>query len=175
MTNIITYTKFLTALFLAAFLAFACDNPVDDGDEHHEAEGFVLTSSGVEIVRYEAGEFAFNETSEYTHDGHLRVLEGQETPLIRINFLESDGTEFTPDDDDLSLDWDITDASIVEIEQHSEDGKWNFHIRGIEEGETSIRFFLMHGDHADFESLPMPVEVEHSDEAGDNGDHDHDH
>lgn len=168
-----TYTKLLSIIILASFLAVACDNPVNNDEEHPEAEGFVLTSSGVEIVRYEGGEFAFNDNSEYTHDGQVHVPEGQETPLVRIDFLDPDGNEFSPEDDGSSLDWQIADETIAEIEQHEEDGKWRFHIRGIEEGETTIRFILMHGDHADFESLPMPVEVVHSDEDEGNSDHTH--
>jgi len=57
------------------------------------------------------------------------------------------------------LGWSVTDGSIAEVEQHSEDGKWNFHIKGKKLGTTAIEIKIMHGDHADFVSKPIPIEV----------------
>jgi hypothetical protein len=139
--------------FLAFFLAVGCgeDNPVDDDhDDHHfEAVGVVLTLSGQEIARAEGS----------TVTGQVEIDEGEDTALISIAFLLEEGGQGVPDEDHYSLSWDIGDDSKADVEQHDEDGKWRFHIHGEGAGSTTIAFKIMHDDHADFVSAPIPVVV----------------
>ncbi len=140
-------------LFALSLIVLVCNkNPVDhDHDDNHaEAVGLVITQSGAEIVRYENGVVT----------GKITVKAGEETPLLSVQFInEHDGDLFTPDGDHHTLGWTMADELIAELEQHNEDGKWKFHIHGKTTGNTTIEIKIMHEDHADFVSLPIPVEV----------------
>ena len=130
-------------------------NPVKDDDtdhDHAEAVGCVVSSSGVELARYEKGVVT----------GTLGVKAGEETALLTIRFIASDGDLFQPDGDHYSLDWELAALDIAEIEQHEEDGKWSFHLVGKKAGATDITLKILHGDHADFVAKPIPVQVTES-------------
>ncbi len=152
----------LLPLFALLFLSSHCskdDNPVDDSDTDHghaEAVGFVLSSSGIDLIRYEKGVIA----------GELEVEEGELTPLLTINFIAEDGDLFQPDGEHFKLNWEVDNTDIADVVQHEEDGKWRFHIQGKQAGETTIIFEILHGDHADFVSLPIPVHVHEHDDQG---------
>ena len=139
------------------------DNPVDHGEEDHaEAVGLIIRSSGEELVRYENGEV----------DGVIEVGHERETPLLTVRFIAEDGDLFVPDaDEGFSLGWEIGDEEIAEVEHHEEDGPWAFHIAGLEEGETTLVLKLNHGGHADFVSKEIEIHVE---EGGPGEEHDHD-
>ena len=85
-----------TASSLLALLLFAgCgddDNPVDPHawDDHAEAFGLVILSSGEELVRQESGKV----------EGEIEVGHGLETPLLTVRFLAEDGDRFVPDPDE---------------------------------------------------------------------------
>ena len=137
-----------TALFVAS-----CgddDNPVDSHDEEHaEAFGVVVLNSGEEIARDEAGKVT----------GEIDVGVERETALLTLRFIAEDGDLFVPDEDENSLDWEIADEAIAEVEHHEEDGAWAFHIVGHAAGETTIRIKITHDDHADFVSRPIDIHV----------------
>ena len=143
----------LSLALLALVLVFAgCDgNPVkSDEHDHAEAVGLVITQSGAEIARYEQGAVT----------GKITVKANEETPLLSVKFIdEHDGDLFVPEEDHYSLAWTIADLSIAEVEQHAEDGKWKFHIKGKAAGTTTIEIKILHDDHADFVSLPITIEV----------------
>ena len=140
-------TTFVVALFLL-FQACSSSTSVEE-EEHADAEGLTLTVNGVEIVRVEEG----------AATGEITVEAGEETALITLRFLDHDGDEFQPTDEEFALDVAIGDESIAEFEQHDEDGKWAFHIHGEAAGSTEATFSLLHGDHADFESAPVTITV----------------
>lgn len=145
----------LTVAVLALSLIMGCSNdsnPVKDDDtdhDHAEAVGCVISSSGVELARYEEGAVT----------GSLNVKVGETTPLLSISFIAEDGDIFQPEDDAYSLAWEVADADLAKIIQHDEDGKWLFHLSGIATGNTEITFKVLHGDHADFVAKPIPVQV----------------
>ena len=141
---------------VCALLSSGCgddDNPVkDDHDgEHAEAVGFVLRTSGVELVRYENGEVG----------GNIEVGVGRETALLSLRFIDEEGDLFAPESDDgFSLDWEIADETIAEVEQHQEDGAWAFHLIGLVTGRASLIIKLNHEGHADFVSKAIEIVVE---------------
>ena len=148
--------KSISALSIFALILFVAscgddDNPVDsEHEEHAEAVGLIIRDSGTEIVRVESGQVT----------GEIDVGHGKETALLSVRFIAEDGDLFTPDeDDDYALDWEIADESIAEVEHHAEDGAWAFHIIGLEEGETTIRIKINHGEHADFVSPEIEIHV----------------
>ncbi|MXW80025.1 MAG: hypothetical protein F4Z57_13775 [Gemmatimonadetes bacterium] len=161
--NMSALSIFALALFMAS-----CgddDNPVDPDhhDDHAEAIGLIVRDSGAEIIRVESGAVT----------GEIEVGHGKETALLSVRFIAEDGDLFTPDeDDDYSLGWEIADESIAEVEQHDEDGAWAFHIIGLEEGETTIRLKINHGDHADFVSPEIEIHVSEDGPGEEHGEHD---
>jgi hypothetical protein len=147
-------TTFVATLAVGLLLS-GCNNPAssdDDHGEHEHAEGAVLKMNGAEIVRIENGQ---------VQSGQIEVDEGEETPLVTIYFLSEDGDEFQPDDPEYSLRWDKIDEAIAEVEQHDEDGKWEFHIHGLSSGNTTVRFRLWHEseNHSDFDTPEIDVIV----------------
>ena len=157
----------LSIFALALFMA-SCgddDNPVDPDhhDEHAEAIGLIVRDSGTEIVRVESGDVT----------GEIEVGHGKETALLSVRFIAEDGDLFTPDEDeDYALGWEIADESIAEVDQHAEDGAWNFHILGLEEGETTIRIKINHEGHVDFVSPEIEIHVSEGGPGEDHEEHD---
>lgn len=151
MKNFIKWT-FVGGLCL--FLSLQCnnDNPVDEHEhgEHAEAVGLVIFANNSEWVRYQNGVVT----------GKITVRVGQETPLLSIQFInEHDGKLFTPEGDHHALAWTIADKAIADVRQNPGDNKWAIYVIGKTVGNTSIEIKIMHGDHADFVSLPIPIEV----------------
>lgn len=149
------FTNFSTNTLLFALIAglvtlSACNNPASSEEEEHPAPvGAVLKMNGDEIAR--------SDQSGVT--GQIEVNAGEETTLISIFFLDDDGNEFQPDDPELSLNWRDIDTAIADVEQHTEDGKWAFHIHGEAQGNTSVVFQLFHDGHSDFDTKSIPVVV----------------
>lgn len=143
----------ITALL---FTAVSCTNPVgsdehDDHDhnEHEEPVGVILNMNGVEIARYDANGIS----------GAIEVNSGEETTLITAWFMAEDGDLFQPGEPEYSLSWKDVDTSIATVEQHDEDGKWSFHVRGEAQGSTSVVVQLFHEGHSDFDTQPIPITV----------------
>ena len=98
---------------------------------------------------------------------------GKETALLSVRFIAEDGDLFTPDaDDGFTLDWELADAKIAEVEYHAEDGAWAFHIIGLEEGQTTIKIKLNHEGHADFVSKEIEIHVDEGGPGEEHEDHD---
>ncbi|MEX0662416.1 MAG: hypothetical protein WD381_05975 [Balneolaceae bacterium] len=148
-------TIFATFLVAALFTLQACDTTSsDDGDDELYPFGATLFLDGVEIATQEDGAITYNEGD------HIELEVGEETGLIQIRWIDEDGNRITPEDDDYSLQWTVADESILEVEQHDEDGPWRFHLVGTAAGETTVEFELFHNDHADFTTLPFEIHVE---------------
>lgn len=122
-----------------------------------EAEGLVIIESGVRFFRYFQGEIDSNEgrVSELTAPIGL-------TPHWRIMFLDEHGDEIDPPEDpEFSFAWIIADSDILEVHQdEGDEGSFDFHLRGLQEGETTIEFGVRHEGHIDFRTQPIPVHVE---------------
>ncbi|MBO6535082.1 MAG: hypothetical protein JJ966_02590 [Balneolaceae bacterium] len=144
---------FLYSILGLAIVASACSNSTsaDDHDEHSEPEGFVLTLNGADVVTQLPGA---------TITGEFELAPGEETDLITIYFIDEDGDRFQPDEPEYSLGFEFEDSGIAEFEQHSEDGKWSFHIHAEAAGITDLRLKLMHNDHSDFTTQGIHVHVE---------------
>ena len=147
-TNLVQHISLiLIALFTLTLIG--CSNPAGNEEAHQEPFGAVLMMNGQEIARY----------NQNGVTGQIDVNAGQETTLITIYFLAEDGDRFQPEEPEFSLGWRDIDTSIANVEQHTEDGKWSFHIHGEAQGSTSIVFQLMHEGHSDFDTQAIPVSV----------------
>jgi len=153
------YNKTVLAL-LAAFTLISltsCDNPTssDEDDEHSTPFGVALILNGVEVAVQENGEVT------YADGDHLELEVGEETNLITVRWIAEDGDRFVPDTNEgYSLNWIVDNETVVEVEQHEEDGAWEFHLVGLSAGESDVQFQLFHNDHSDFTSSAFEVHVE---------------
>lgn len=126
-------------------------------EEEFEAEGLVIIESGFRFFRYFKGEIDSGE-------GRAEVLEAPigMTPHWRIMFLDENGDEIDPPDDpEFTFGWTIADPDILEVVQdEGDEGSFEFHLRGLHEGETTIVLKVEHDGHTDFSTQPIPVHVE---------------
>ncbi len=125
--------------------------------ERFEPEGLVLIDSGNRFFRYFQGQI----DASGGRVGHLKVSNGGLTPKWSIRFLDDHGDEIPPPDDpDFKFTWAIADPTVLEVVQDADDvGKFDFHLRGLKVGETTIELQVTHGDHVDFRTVPIPVRV----------------
>ena len=132
----------------------------DDGDDHTDADGFVLESNGVEVYREFEG--AITNNLNLSVNGTLD---------LSVHFLDHEGNEIEHEDEEGEeedeLSFVISDSQIVSImvEEHEEDGneeehhELGFELTGLSVGSTTFTLSLMHGDHADYTSLPISITV----------------
>lgn len=156
--NILTTfsTRIIALTFATAILLAGCNNPAGSDDDHEEHE---------EHSEPDRIEFLIDgeSTASYTHseentEGHFDLQEEEEIS-VSVEFFDEDGDEIHSEDldDEYSLDWEVADAEIAEI---NEDERWTFTIQGVNAGNTTVQFKLMHGDHPDF-STPA-IDEEHA-------------
>ena len=149
----------LIAAAAVAVILAGCgkDDPITPQEEHYEAEGLVLLDSGQRFFRYFQGRID-------SGDGRAEALEvthGEVTGKWSIRFLDRDGNEMAPPTGEgFTFTWEIADRSIVEVVQdEAEAGQFVFALRGLEDGETTIRLQISHEGHVDFTTQPIPVHV----------------
>ena len=152
------------ALAMLAIVGCGSDNPTASQEEHFEPEGLVIIESGVRFFRYFRGQI---DTNDGRH-GELEAPVGL-TAHWSIKFLDENGAEIDPPNDpDFRFTWSIADPTIVEVFQDDGDeGKFEFHLNGLKQGETTIELQVSHVDHVDFRTIPLEVHVHH--EEGEHG------
>ena len=131
---------------------FGCseDSSVEPIEEEHiETESLVIIQKSEVIVRYINGDVW----------GILQIGEGERTPLLSVKFVDPQtDTLFTPDEDEYNFEATVSDEMIATFERFRYED-WAFYIHGQAQGATDLIIRIMHGDHADFESLPIPILV----------------
>ncbi len=138
------------------FLIFGRSFGAED-QEQFEPEGLVLIDLGNRFFRYFQGQIDVSGGRV----GRLEVLNGRLTAKWRIMFLDDQGDEIDPPDDpDSRFTSTIADPSVVEIYQAPADvGKFEFQLRGLKAGETTIILEVTHNDQVNFRTVPIPVRV----------------
>ncbi len=144
----------LFALLLVVFIT-SCDDEAgitDPPEEHFEAEGLILSSSGMVVASI------FQGVTEDT----LYVPLGEMTDHMEVTFYDSDQNEIEPPaDEDKTLVWEIENTTVIDVHQHEgEEGGYELHLVGLSAGITEIEFFISHEGHNDFRSYPIPVKVQ---------------
>ena len=157
------------ALFSSLFIVSCEDDDHDHGDEHLDAEGFILeNSAGVEVYR----EFQGSQTGSIT-------LSVSDTLELTVHFLDDDGKELEheehegEEEEEGELVVSGFNSSIASVEVEGEHGDGDNHnhdeeehemaleIIGISAGSTSFKLELMHGEHADYTSSNnVPIVVQ---------------
>lgn len=148
-------TLFVGLSMTLLLTASACNPTGSEEETHSEPFGLVLLTGGTVMAEQRDGAITYPDGAT-----SIPVPAGDETPLITLRFLDEDGDRFTPDEPEYELEWSIANADVLGVHQHEDDGKWNFHLEGEQAGSTTIRFFLMHSGHSDFESLDFNVTVQ---------------
>ncbi|MBE0643635.1 MAG: hypothetical protein IH600_06110 [Bacteroidetes bacterium] len=141
------------SLFLL-FLVTACgeDDPIIPQEDHFEAIGVVLRTSGIPVAAILRGETADT----------LRAKVGVLGDHIDVFFYNDDEQIVDPPaDPNKTLAWEIGDPTMLTVVQDSAaTGKFEFHLRGEKVGATTLELFIMHEGHSDFRSGKIPVAID---------------
>lgn len=144
--------SYLVVLFLLIILT-SCndDDPVSHQEEHFEAIGTVIyDATGAEIARILRG------VTADTLSAQVGILSDHYT----VKFINDDEVIVDPpDDEETSMEVDITDSDLLETET-DEPGGFEFHLKGIAIGLTSIEIKILHNGHSDYRSGLLPVKIE---------------
>jgi hypothetical protein len=161
--------SFLLLLFIVSasiIVVSGCkveDDPVSAQEDHFQPEGLVVLTSAYDTVAYYfQGVVRIGDTLKAPTGNTL-------SPHWTIEFLDASRKKLAyPSTATHKLGWTIADQSIAQMFRHDGD-EYEFHLRGLAEGKTTITFKILHGDHADFTSKPVPVLVDanvHGEAAG---------
>lgn len=142
---------FILMLGMLSINACSEDDPVAPQEEHFEAIGMIIETSGIRVASILRGET--NDT--------LYALVGVASDHFDVKFYDEDENIVDPpNDEDQTFDWQIDNPEILEVFQdEAHQGEFEFHLRGKAEGSTFIEFFIMHLGHPDFRSGKFPVKV----------------
>ncbi|MBD3169769.1 MAG: hypothetical protein GF307_09830, partial [candidate division Zixibacteria bacterium] len=155
--------KIIYIIGLISLLAYSgctdSSDPVTPQEEHYEAVGLVIYSSGVPVLDYYGPDY--NAGDDVAYLDTLEISQGL-NPHWDLQFYAEDGSlQDPPDDADKSFGAEFADPSIAELWWHEgEEGEFAFHIRGLRAGQTTAEFKVYHNDHADFSTLPIPLVVD---------------
>ncbi|MBD3409960.1 MAG: hypothetical protein GF419_07120 [Ignavibacteriales bacterium] len=147
----------LVALSLGFFACSDEDNPASDQMEHFEAYGMIIYQSGAKVLDY----FGPDYDPGTTMIGDTLTIDQGLTPHWEVQFYDPDRNVIAPPTDaDKSFGAAFNPPSAAELWWHEgEEGSFEFHIRGLEAGFATVEFHVLHGDHADFSTLPVPLVV----------------
>jgi len=143
----------LLFVLIFSFLTISCeDDTVSSQEEHFEAIGTAIYDAtgalSVSILRGVTSDTLFVTNGELSD--HFDVKFYNEDEII-VDPPESEG---------IKLAFAVADESIVEFWQHEdEQGEFEFHLRGLNSGVTSIELFIEHEGHNDYRSGDIPVVV----------------
>jgi len=158
--------KFFTLLAFIIIVAFSgCseDDNIVNQEEHFDAVGIIIKQSGVTIFDYFGPDYA--ATDSIAGNDTLKISRGL-NPHWDIYFYDESGDQINPpvstvDGGHQSLAATFTPSSLAELWWHDgEEGAFEFHIRGNEEGYGTVKFNVMHEGHADFTTLPIPLVID---------------
>jgi hypothetical protein len=133
------------------------DNIVVPPADHYDAEGMMILNESLTDTVY----YVFRGVAKPGMDT-LKAPLGSLTPHWKVYFLDDNAQRLNPPTDpDKSFGWDITNPAVVEVFQDPGD-RWDFHLRGLSLGQTTMRFKILHAGHADFTTPFIPVIVDTS-------------
>lgn len=163
------------------------DNPIKDDHDHEgeqtlhaDADGVLLKVDGVEIYRQfqdtQTGGITLGENDEIEVQVIFLDSHEEELHLDEITGAEEDDDEHGHGSEEEAFGLAITEYDSVIIEVHlseedadhghaedehgEEESELSFEVVGLKAGKTTIKLQLLHGDHADFTALLIPVTVE---------------
>ncbi len=138
-------------LFSAAIISCSeDDDPVTPQEEHFEAIGTVVyDATGAEVLRILRG------VTTDTLSAQVDILSDH----FDVKFINEDESVVDPPtDEESTMGIDITDTSLLEIEQ-DQPGAFEFHLKGKATGITTIEIKILHAGHSDYRSGLIPVKI----------------
>jgi hypothetical protein len=149
MRNLV-FVKIAVLVLGGVLLLSSCKKSSHD---HIDAFGMVIFDNNVQVAIQQGG------TVSYTNGSHILLEEGQVTSPMTVRFIDQNGDFIVIEDDDYFLR--IQNSNPVAVNAPLIEGEiWQFRLAGLNEGESQLRFELMHVNHADFRSLPFIVVVQ---------------
>ncbi len=129
------------------------DNPAQPKTEcptHVDVDGLTIEQNGARL----------SSQWEGTVLGAIEVGVDATLAPLAIVFLDADSSRvsFAPECTDFSLAFEVSNPTVA-ICERAPGTPWSVSIRGVSAGETSVRFRVLHGDHFDFSSQLIPIQV----------------
>lgn len=139
----------LKYLLFLAFIGFiiSCDDDNDNNDnkdEHSDPKNWEFYQNGELIYTYDPS----SNTDTFILDDNLS------NGTVNIKFFDED--EIIPEDN-LTLDWEITDQNIIEFLPNSLKYSFDYNITNL--GITTVFFKLMHDGHSDLTTQAIELQV----------------
>lgn len=147
-------TRALPFLLIPLLGLAACDNPVDEDDDHPEAGGVVVLLEGTNTVLAQS----IGANQPFNQPIQLRVGQALE---VEIKFLDADAPQdlsraFLPHEDEgESLRVTVANPAVASFDFHGDHGDFD----GVAVGTTTAQVQLFHGTHSDFDSGPLSIVV----------------
>ncbi len=141
-------------LITASLFIISCE---DDDPLQPEEEHFVPIGTAI----YDAtGALYVTILRGVTFDT-LFIQNGDLSDHFDVKFFdENEEIVEAPENENTKLNHLIDDETITEFWQHEDDqGGFEFHLRGLKKGVTSIELFIEHEGHNDYRSGKIPVKV----------------
>ena len=136
-----------SALLLAAAAVLGACSDSTGPEEHREAAGMVITNQNNTVLA------SVNAARQVT--GSLTVAAGQAQHL-EVYFVDENGVRFQlEDDDEHALDWTVANEAVATIDAH----EGHLDLDGVAAGNTTVVFSILHGNHSDYDSPPIPITV----------------
>lgn len=90
----------------------------------------------------------------------ITVQEGETTSAIEVQFfLESGEPVVYETEDGYSLEYNITDTDVLNVNHPVNNNEWHLQLVGISAGSASFSVQLFHVSHSDFDSRNFAVQV----------------
>lgn len=177
----------LVALFAFTLGTTGCDDdnpaaPSGDEDDHMDFDGIVIETEDGTLLAHQwegtvTGGITVDEGSTLTgvqiwfleadstrarpgHDDHDHDHDhaGDDHDHDHDHADDEHADEEHSEVEEFELGTTIDDPATVQITKHG-DEDWAVDLSGLQAGQTTVRFMVMHAGHADFTSLALPVTV----------------
>ncbi len=152
MTRSIFFSNVLFILAGSLLFMSACSD--DHNDDHFSPIGVVLKVDGELLAAQE------ENTVTYATGDAITITAGTTTETITLEFLDDDGSHFTPGSNGNSLQLSIGNPDILGFTHPVNDDEWSFRLNGEQPGSTTLQFELWHDGHTDFTSREFQVIIE---------------
>jgi hypothetical protein len=150
--------RLISVLALLIFVSACSDDNITQQEEHFEAVGMIIYDGQEKLLDYFGPDYDLSD--EFASD--TIFIFTSKSDLLSTKFYDEDKNEMDPPEDEhTTLDADIDDVSIVELEwNEGEEGGFNFYLTGKLQGQTWIRFKILHEGHDDFKTLKNYIVVQ---------------
>jgi hypothetical protein len=148
---------FLASLLIVSLAFVSACNDTHDHD-HMDIVGFEIRLDNQAIVTQARNP----QSGQVEVTGRIDVQSGETTPLLTVVFIDPDGHALSITESDFSLNVNPVNTTVMNVHHNPSQTRWGFTVEGKQAGTETIQISLMHGNHADFESRPVTVQVNSS-------------